>query len=311
MAGTGAQAIDKDRTIDPLEPRPANVLDLAGASALLLSLGDGPAQAEVAGVETVDGREVVRVAWAGNRDDGNGGGGLRGLLWVAPSLGFAVVRSEATQDPSQAGMAHGRRTWRKTAGDFVEVGGLWLPRKVEARFAEVNGNGTPAPSQEIVATLEDYRANPELPPETFHPQFKIEALDEQSGQFTTMPPDPVPGLVERLKRAVAESPFGPPGARQPADAPPATRPGTDVRSINRAADRTNPPAGASTPPGPVQPPTTSANRAAPDIVTNVDQAPTARPTPDVKAPDRGPAQSGSQSEPPRRRLDAGRRAREG
>ena len=191
----------------------------------------------MAGVETVDGREVVRVAWFAYRNDGNGGGGLRGLLWVAPSLGFAVVRSEASQDPSQAGMTHGRRAWRKTSSDFVEVGGLWLPRKVEARFAEANPDGTPSHApRELVATIEDYRVNPELPPDTFHPKFKIEALDEQTGQFTTCRPSPPPGLVDRLKRAVAECPFGPPRSTP-------RPPSADAHSRRAAGRRERPTAG--------------------------------------------------------------------
>ena len=57
MAGTGSGVVNRDRSIDPLEPRPANVLDLAGGSDILLgSTNNNPAQAEVAGSETVDGR---------------------------------------------------------------------------------------------------------------------------------------------------------------------------------------------------------------------------------------------------------------
>ena len=206
---SGQDAVSPDRSIDPLAPRPANVLDLAGAAALLLGPGDNPpGRLDVAGVDVVEGREVVRVAWVGNRNDGYGGGGLRGLLWVAPSLGFAVVRSEAAQDPSRAGMTHVRRTWRKSAGDFVEVGGLWLPRKVEIRSTDAGG--LPLVDHELSVVVEDYRVNPELPPDAFHPKFKIEALDEKTGQFTTLPPAPSPGLVDRLAKAIRESKFGPP-----------------------------------------------------------------------------------------------------
>ena len=215
-------AVNRDRSDDdPLEPPPANVLDLAGATVLLLGPGnDMPGQLDVAGVDVVEGREVVGVAWVGNRNDGNGGGGLRGLLWVAPSLGFAVVRSEATQDPSQVNMGHGRRTWRKTAGDFVEVGGLWLPRKVEIRSTVARfGINSPRVEHELVAAFEDYRANPEVTPETFHPKFKVEALDERTGHFTTLPPKPSPGLVDRLAKAVRESKFGPPAVEETAEEP--------------------------------------------------------------------------------------------
>ena len=199
---------------DPLDPRPANVLDLAGA--VLPIFGARTAiSADVAGVEVVDGREVVRVAWIADH-------GIRGLSWVAPTLGFAVVRTEATQDPARTaavnGFEQGRRTWRKTAGDFVKVGGAWLPRKVESRFTEVDAQGRTVASRELLATFEDFRVNSPLPADAFHPKFKIEALDEKTGNFTTISPAPEPGLVDRLKRAVAESPFGPTGDRELAQA---------------------------------------------------------------------------------------------
>jgi len=216
---------------DPLDPRPANVLDLAGAAVSIFDARTGTS-ADVADVEVVDGREVVRVAWIA-------GHGIRGLSWVAPTLGFAVVRSEATQDPARTaavnGFEHGRRTWRKTAGDFVKVGGAWLPRKVESRFTEVDAQGRTVASRELLATFEDFRVNSPLPADAFHPKFKIEALDEKTGNFTTISPAPEPGLVDRLKRAVAESPFGPTGLRdvpraapdealKAATPPPAARP---------------------------------------------------------------------------------------
>jgi multidrug resistance efflux pump len=285
MNNFNVEAVNRDRSIDPLEPRPANVLDLAGAAVFLL--GQGPAQLDVAGVDIVEGREVVRVAWVYN----NGGTGLRGLLWVAPSLGYAVVRSEATQDPSQVGLAHGRRTWRKTAGDFTEVAGAWLPRKVEIRSTQTNvADGSPHSGYELVASFEDYRVNPELPPDTFHPKLKIEALDDQTGQFTTLPPKPSPSLIDRLAKAARESKFGPPVVEKTADMPPAPKvpmprdplgarvipepkgaAQTSNASRNRSPFDLDPEPGAADVALPIP-----GGRTYGDIVTNVDEAPTGR-----------------------------------
>ena len=301
---TGQDAVDRNRSVDPLEPRPANVLDLAGAAALLLGPGDNPpGRLDVAGVDVVEGREVLRVAWVGNRDDGRGGGGLRGLLWIAPSLRFAVVRSEATQDPSQVEMTHGRRTWRKTAGDFTEVDGLWLPRKVEIHTTEANFAGafagaSPPAEHELAATFEDYRVNPELPPDTFHPKLKIEALDEKTGDFTTLPPKPSPGLVDRLAKAVLESKFGPPADEKPDDMPPAPKPPTPKppTPINPPGARVIPPPGDALPKRAVRPatPKPDAAKIDPGIIAkpaagSEDPIPISEPKKDDPSPAKPPA----------------------
>ncbi|WP_435008590.1 M56 family metallopeptidase [Tundrisphaera lichenicola] len=210
------KAVNPDGSVDPLDPRPSNVLDLVGGVATILQsrIDRNGIRVYPAGGEVIDGRQTVRLAWATSQNFGTNPAGLRGLVWVVPSLGFAVVRSESAQDSTQVGMMHGRRFWRKSAGDFEVVGGVWLPRKVESRFVEMGWTqGPPATSRELIATFEDYRVSLELPDDTFHPNFPIEALDEKSGDFTTRPPAPSPGLVERLQKAIAESPYGPPGVR--------------------------------------------------------------------------------------------------
>jgi beta-lactamase regulating signal transducer with metallopeptidase domain/multidrug resistance efflux pump len=291
-----ARPIDQ-RRLDPFDPRPANVLDLAGGA--IPFLDPKSAHAEVTGLDTIDGRELVRVAWIGH-DNTNpiGDIGLRGLCWLAPDLGYAVVRSDATQDPGQS--AGGRRSWRKRASDFVKVANLWLPRKVSYEESQADPFGDPDPSRrrEQEMTFEDYQITPTLPADTFRPKLAIQTLDDLSGNFTAIPPEVPAGLVKRLAKAVAESKFGPPlveriveepkegpalpggPGRQPFDLDPVPgqpQPGASGKPGNQAnpAPATSQPS--STPkPGASQGPPNTANRHYGDIVANVDQAPTGR-----------------------------------
>ena len=195
----GMSVLDTDPGIDPLDPRPANVLDLAGATTLFLDQSGH--NVEVAGTDAIDGREVVRVAWFS--------GNLRGLCWLAPEYGYAVVRSDATMDPVMAG--GGRKLWRKRASDFAKVANLWLPGKVTYEEIEADpAGGEPFGRLERTMSFEDYRATPEATAETFHPKLAIQDLDDLTGNFTAKPPALPAGLPDRLKRAVAESPYGPP-----------------------------------------------------------------------------------------------------
>ena len=246
MLANNSNTIDPDRGIDPFDPRPANLLDWSGASTLIL---DGQTvAAEVAGVDVIAGREAIRVAWYANM--------IRGLCWVAPSLGYAVVRSDATMDPTLPGQ--GRRAWRKRSSDFVQVSGLWLPRQVTYEESEADpAGGEPFRRRERRATFEEFRAVPTPSPETFHPRLAIQALDDLSGQFTARPPEIAPGLVDRLRRAVADSEFGPPLVEKTTEA------------LNAEA---TPPTASTQPPTAVKP----RGREYADIVTNVDEVPTGR-----------------------------------
>ncbi len=190
-------------TINTPDLRPLVALDLEGPSPSIIAAQT--ARANVAGVETIDGREAVRIAWVSQKAD------ARGICWLAPSLDFAVVRSDAFIDgPRDSSKPNTRWVWRKVSGDFTKVGDLWLPGKVTTRLTEVEFDGKTTVVREQVVTLEDYRVNAELPKKAFQVDFPIQAIDEKTGDFTTTPPEPSPGLIARLNRAVRESPFGPP-----------------------------------------------------------------------------------------------------
>jgi beta-lactamase regulating signal transducer with metallopeptidase domain len=206
----GNNSTDPDKGIDPFDPRPESMLDLVGATEMLLN--PGHATAEVAGADVIDGQEVVRVAWISLRQEG-----LRGICWLAPKLGFAVVRSDATRDPQPNNLRHpARLSWRKHASDFVEVDGFWLPRKVVYEESETEPSASagqaaePISRRERAITFEDYRVAPSTSATAFRPKLAVQALDDLSGNFTANPPELPPGLVDRLDRAVRESKFGPP-----------------------------------------------------------------------------------------------------
>ena len=272
--------------LDPINPRPANLLDLQGSTPLLFQ--PNFARMELAGVEVVDGAELVRVAWITQLGTGEQ---VHGLCWVAPSLGFAVVRFEASANLS-VGDSSIRRTWSKVASNFEKVGEVWLPRKVTYRTT--NGPGNPnemPPTTDLVATFEDYRANPPLAAETFKPRFNIASLDPETGNFTANPPEVPPGLVDLLNRAEAASPFGPPRVEALTQSQPAKNPDQPstagfqrtmvyVPRSARASNIANP-AGINPPPTPQEKPT-------------VQNPARARPE---KAPEvEGPSQPGDDSE---------------
>ena len=198
-----------DRGIDPLDPRPRNLLDLGDISTPFLN--PELSRVEVVGRDTIDGREAVRVAWTSKANDG-----LRGLCWFQ---GMNLIRSDATMDPDPSA-SNRRKSWRKRSEGYTQVANLWLPRQVIYEETEADpAGGEPFVRRERRITIEDYRVGPNPPAETFHPKLAIQDLDETSGKFTTAPPEVPAGLIARLGKAVAESPFGPPGVAKAAEEP--------------------------------------------------------------------------------------------
>ncbi len=197
-----------------LRPTPSSLLDLAGPTRILF-FNVITTRMDVVGTDRLDGVETVRVAWTASPANSPE---IRGLVWVAPTLGFAVVRLEAVQEKGTTGR---RQTWSRTAAKFDQVGAVWLPREVTWNTAvtpaQPNSTGTTTHAMEagLIATFEDFRVNPPVNAETFHPQFPIEALDPRSGSFTAKPLALPAGLADRLDRAILASPFGPPRAEQP------------------------------------------------------------------------------------------------
>ena len=194
--------------------RPLVALDLFGPSPAIMA-GVG-VQFSGFAVDGMGGHEAVRIAWMSR-----GNGESRGLCWLAPGLDFAVVREEVAIDsPHGLYSANIKRwLWRKEAGDFTRFGDVWLPGKVKTILSEVDTDGQSKAAREQVVTLEDYRVNAESIAGAFRAEFPIQGLDEKTGDFTTVAPEPVPGLVARLERAVRESPFGPPLDEKIADEP--------------------------------------------------------------------------------------------
>jgi beta-lactamase regulating signal transducer with metallopeptidase domain/multidrug resistance efflux pump len=203
---------DLDRQFEPLDPRPRNALELYGVPTFLKA---ELARAEVLGVDMVDGRHAVRIAWSATADVG-----LRGLCWAAPELGYAVVLLNATQDPAPD-TAAARRSWQRRSSDFVKVTDhLWLPRKVTFEEALLDpAGGEPTLRREREMAFEGYRVDEPTRDDTFRPRLPIRDLDNRSGNFTADPPAIPAGLVDRLARAVAESKFGPPAVETTVEEP--------------------------------------------------------------------------------------------
>jgi beta-lactamase regulating signal transducer with metallopeptidase domain len=240
MIGNNANSsTDPDKAIDPLEPRPANLLDLAGSSTFFLR-GD-LAHAEVAGIDLIDGREAVRVAWIGNQD------GLRGICWFAPELDFAPVRSHATLDP-RPNQGLTRLTWRKQASDFVKVGVYWLPGKVAYEESEADpvGGVEPVYRKELSVVFDDFKQADEPDVKALRPKLAVQGIDDKTGQFTALPPELPVGLVQRLERAVRESPFGPPSKAN-------GQPQVQLSFPQQASPTAQPPLQSVLVPAPVQP----------------------------------------------------------
>ncbi len=220
----GSPGIDSDEGIDPLDPRPRNLLETTDDGTPFLD--PQKARVEVVAFDTIDGLEVVRIAWISN----NANNGVRGICWLAPSLGYATVASNATMDPIPD-VSDSRKSWRKRSSDFVKVANLWLPRKVTYEESEIGpAGGEPVGRHERQITIEDPRVEPTLPADTFHPKLAIQALDDLSGNFTAKPPELPAGLVDRLKRAVRESPFGPPGVEKTVEQPTGRRDAGECRA---------------------------------------------------------------------------------
>jgi hypothetical protein len=207
MIGQPGQSTIQDTALDPFDPRPENLLDLAGATTLILK--PNYARAEVVGIDLIDGQEAVRVAWISSQ------WGIRGLCWFVPKLGFALARFEATRDPFLNEVpTYGRMTWRKQASEFARVGNHWLPGKIAYDETQANPTegGEPVYRHELRAAFETVKIDPANPPASaFHPKLAIQGLDDKTGQFAALPPELPAGLLDRLKKAAQESPFGPPG----------------------------------------------------------------------------------------------------
>lgn len=202
------------------EPRPEYLLDLAGPASLIFN--NPSVRTELAGVGFINSVEVVRVAWlvSGINDRT----GVHGFCWVAPGLGFAVVRFEAVAAlPDGQAQGSGRQTWRKNATGFRAVGDLWLPGQVTYEARTSQGQTKMAKSLELNAAFEDYNFSATTDDDPFKPKLDSVPLDPINGKFTVSPPKAATSLVARLKKAVAESPFGPPRVEVAADKTSETR----------------------------------------------------------------------------------------
>lgn len=179
-------------------------------------------------LERMDGRSTVRIDWS-MEDVDPPHSGLSGSFWIAPDLGFAVVRSERSRRPNSS------VSWKvieeTVCEDFIQVGELWLPRKAsrkENRFWDDGEYETG--TRELHAAFEGWRLNQSLDAKLFrlvfpkgtHVNDMVRGLRFKKGEIgdpeikrlvssaravaAEIPPEPS-GLSERLVQARESNPF--------------------------------------------------------------------------------------------------------
>ncbi|MGC8641275.1 MAG: hypothetical protein ACP5XB_15530 [Isosphaeraceae bacterium] len=124
----------------------------------------------VDGTELMDGVETVRIAWEFESTGPDApGSGRKGLFWVQPSRGYAVVRSEeqARAAPNSPWQPFMFREWKSMS----KVGDVWLPGKVTYReMANFTGRA-PEIVHEATAIFDRWKVNQRLPKAVFELKF--------------------------------------------------------------------------------------------------------------------------------------------
>jgi len=180
----------------------------------------------VDGTERLDGVETVRLGWSADEPD-RPGAARRGLYWIAPGLGHAVIRTQSSRRPG-AEMAWKVVEENRSEG-FREYHGIWLPSKVHySAFRYSNDGNTYELAHEIIASFESWIINQTLDAKTFRLEFPAGTLvtDLLNGGRTYIKgaiSDPTihdnlelartqisnsDDLGEKLEEALAENPFG-------------------------------------------------------------------------------------------------------
>jgi hypothetical protein len=119
------------------------------------------------GMESVDDREAVRLTWSVDKPDGDA---LRGTYWIAPGLGYAVVREtmeRRLKDPASPW----REIVRKEGAGFDHVGGVWLPGRVSSTRHHYYDTGEYEFGEELVAEFEKWAVNVPITDATFRLDF--------------------------------------------------------------------------------------------------------------------------------------------
>lgn len=122
---------------------------------------------KVDGTSSISGYDVIGLKWQAN--DPDAASSRQGTFWVAPSLGYAVVKTEILRRP---------RTdlpWRKIqqtdASDYVLVGGMWLPAKASYEEYLYYDDGGYELNRKTDAVFENWELNRKYPIKTFDLEF--------------------------------------------------------------------------------------------------------------------------------------------
>src|SRR5262249_49009543 len=130
-------------------------------------------QVAVDGTERLDGVETVRISWSSDVSD-HPGASRRGLYWIAPALGYAVVRTQSSRRPA-VDMAWKVVEENRSEG-FKEYAGVWLPARVHYFLYAYYDDGHYELSREIIASFKSWIVNQTLDAKTFRVEFPAGTL---------------------------------------------------------------------------------------------------------------------------------------
>jgi hypothetical protein len=120
------------------------------------------------GIERIDGHETVRVEWS--MDSMNPpGSAMSGVLWFARDLGYAMIRSQRSRQPTP------NTPWKQIAESkyekFTCVGGIWLPGGVTFCEHSYWDDGFYELKRELEVTFENWKVDEKLDEKFFRLEF--------------------------------------------------------------------------------------------------------------------------------------------
>ena len=174
----------------------------------------------------IEGRDTVKLSWIVPQKDGDIG--QRGTYWIAPSLGYAVVRIE--EDSKVGPNLPWKPVKNLSLAGFHEVGGLWFP--ASGRLVDHNyyvKDGGYEVSKELAAEFTDWKLDIPVSDKMFlyvfpkdtlvddyvsgNRTYRVGAIDDpriksQVAQAKDMITTPENDLKTRFAEAVKDDPFG-------------------------------------------------------------------------------------------------------
>lgn len=147
---------------------PEDLLGLCGGSPT--DILSGPlVTPTVEGVEVIDGHPTVKIAWAFDTSRVPPSQVFRGHFWLAPKLGYAMVRREDSRRPKPDDPW--KPVQRIDCKDFLRSNGLWVPRRVAFLRHTYHDDGGYELERELDATFDAWVVNQPLRDDMFRLDF--------------------------------------------------------------------------------------------------------------------------------------------